>query len=94
MSVKVYKKTEVYAILELSNGKKYTYFPDGGKVDSIINTMSSYDLKGKGVVKAYDENNKMTGASLQALVTVTPIVYGNADSSILAISPYTYELAE
>lgn len=94
MSVKVYKKSEVYAILELSNGKKYTYFPDGGKVDSIINTISSYDLKGKGVVKVYDDSNKALGASLQALVTVTPVVYGNADSSLLAISPYTYELLE
>lgn len=94
MTVKVYKKSEVYAIIEMSNGKKYTYFPDGGKVDSIINTISSYTLKGKGVIKAYDSTNKIVGLSLQSLVIVTPVVYGNADSSLLAISPYTYELLE
>ncbi len=94
MSVKVYKKSEVYAIIEMSNGKNYTYFPDGGQVGSIIDTISSYTLKGKGVISVYDSNKKLVGISLQSLVTVTPVVYGNADPLLLAISPYTYEVLD
>lgn len=94
MSVKVRKQTEVAAILELTNGKKYTYFPDGGSVASIINTLSSYDLKGKGVVKAYDESGTIVGASLQSLVTITPVYFADASEELIKMSPYKYETIE
>lgn len=94
MSVKVRKQTEIAATLELSNGNKYTYFPDGGSVASIINLISSYDLKGKGIVKVYDESGATIGASLQALVTVSPIYFGDASADLIKMSPYTYETIE
>lgn len=94
MSVKVRKQTEIAATLELTNGKKYTYFPDGGSVASIINTIASYDLKGKGVVKVYDESGAVLGASLQALVTISPIYFSDASTDLIKMSPYTYETIE
>ena len=94
MSVKVRKQTEIAAILEMSNGKKYTFFPDGGSVASIINIISSYGLKGRAILKVYDELGNLLGASLQELVTVTPVYFADASEDLIKMSPYTYETIE
>lgn len=92
--VKVYANTEVYGILKLSDGTSFYYFPDGGSVANIIDLVSSFDLKGRGILKSYDATGLAYGVSLQALVTIKAVTYGNADAAVLAFSPYKYELQE
>lgn len=94
MSVKVYDNTEVYAELVMSDSTntKFYYFPDTGSAASIIELISSFDLKGRGVLRVKDASGVTYGASLQSLVSVKPVTYGEAKSgAILAHSPYTYE---
>lgn len=94
MSVKVYDNTEVYAELVMSDGAntKFYYFPDTGSAASIIELISSFDLKGRGVLRVKDASGDTYGASLQSLVSVKPITYSEAKGgNILKYSPYTYE---
>lgn len=94
MSVKVYDNTEVYAELVMSDGAntKFYYFPDTGSAASIIELISSFDLKGRGVLRVKDASGATYGASLQSLVSVKPITYSEAKGgNILKYSPYTYE---
>lgn len=94
MSVKVYDNTEVYAELVMSDSTntKFYYFPDTGSAASIIELISSFDLKGRGVLRVKDASGATYGASLQSLVSVKPITYSEAKGgNILKYSPYTYE---
>ena len=93
MSVKVYDNTEVYAELVMSdNNTKFYYFPDTGSAASIIELISSFTLKGRGVLRVKDASGVTYGASLQSLLSVKPVTYGEAKGgNILSYSPYTYE---
>lgn len=91
--VKVGKISEVYANVVLSDGKTYVVFPPFGVSSSegMLDLISSYSLKGKNLMRAYDSTGKVLGISTQAIVTVQGIPYIDADKNILKWSGREYE---
>ena len=91
--VKVGKTSEVYANVTLSDNKTYVVFPPFGVSSSegMIDLISSYSLKGKNILIAYDNTGKRIGISTQAIVTVEGIAYISADKDILKLSGREYE---
>lgn len=93
-TVKVGKISEVYAKVTLSDGKTYVVFPPFGVSSSegMINMISSYSLKGRNILRAFDSAGKSIGISIQAIVTVEGVAYIDADKSVLKLSGREYEV--
>lgn len=73
---------EAYVAVEMSNGKTY-YYHGQDSSRTIQGELSSFLLKGQQLVKAVDATGKMIYLGIQGIVTVTPVLYANADKTIL-----------
>lgn len=92
--VKVSKISEVYAKVNVSDGKTYIVFPPFGVSSSegMLNLISSYSLKGRNILRAFDSTGKSIGISIQAIITVEGVAYIDADENILKLSGREYEV--
>lgn len=92
MEIQVSKNQVVYALIELSNGKKYSYFPQTGKtgLGTIIETLSAYSLRGPVIISGYGPDGKIYGLSTEAFVTIQEVLFRDADSTILNLTGNTY----
>lgn len=73
---------EAYVAVEMANGKTY-YYRGQDSSHSIQGELSSFILKGQQLVKGVDANGKVIYLGSQGIVTVTPVLYANADKTIL-----------
>lgn len=73
---------EAYVAVEMTNGKTY-YYRGQDSSSTIQAELSSFILKGQQLAKAVDANGKLIFLCSQGIVTVTPVLYANADKTIL-----------